>query len=96
MTMIDGYPGSVQRNGRGRVGLFECECGCGQVFLSEYKTRRPRYTNKTHRARAYRDRARARAIAYDVCSRAEYAPAELFDEVFATEYYNLYSKRRGT
>lgn len=48
---------------RGRVGLFECECGCGQTFFADYKTRQPRYYNKAHRARAYRARARARIYA---------------------------------
>jgi len=46
---------------RGRVGLFVCECGCGQEFFADYTTRHPKYANKTHRARAYRARARARA-----------------------------------
>lgn len=45
----------------GRVGLFDCECGCGQTFFATIRTRHPRYANHTHRARAYRARARARA-----------------------------------
>jgi len=48
---------------RGRVGLFECECGCDQSFFAPVKTRYPRYANRTHRARAYRARSRARAEA---------------------------------
>jgi hypothetical protein len=48
---------------RSRVGLFECECGCGQEFFAHIKTRHPRYVNKTHRARAYRARSVARAEA---------------------------------
>jgi hypothetical protein len=48
---------------RGRVGLFECECGCGKTFFATVKTRYPRYANKTHRARAYRARAYGRAMA---------------------------------
>jgi hypothetical protein len=47
--------------GWGRVGLFLCECGCGQTFFHIIKTRYPKYYNKTHRARAYRARARVRA-----------------------------------
>jgi hypothetical protein len=46
-----------------RVGVFLCECGCGLYFTAPVKTRYPKYANKTHRARAYRARARARIAA---------------------------------
>jgi len=52
------------RNNRGRVGLFYCECGCEQTFFAVWKTRTPRYVNRTHRMRAYRARARERAQTY--------------------------------
>lgn len=39
-----------------RVGTFVCACGCGTVFQREYKTRRPKYLNRSHQMRAYRKR----------------------------------------
>jgi hypothetical protein len=64
MTMISSfYNGQEDGLPPGRVGLFECECGCVQTFFASFRTRHPRYVNKTHRARAYRIRARARIAA---------------------------------
>ena len=69
----------IPEAGWGRVGVFKCECGCGQTFFRTIKTRHPRYANKTHRARAYRARARARVVAnenlWEYCGdRMEYYP----------------------
>jgi len=64
LISFDGHPYKGDET-KGRVGLFECECGCGQTFFAPVITRYPRYANKTHRARAYRARSRARVIASD-------------------------------
>lgn len=44
-----------------------CECGCGAMFNREYRTRKPRYLNDTHRDRAERSRQRARLLAWKLC-----------------------------
>jgi hypothetical protein len=80
---------------RGRVGLFTCECGCMQEFFAEIKTRHPRYENRTHRARAYRARARARSIAWKASGGWQTGT----DESFNTYYYDALrdemAKNRG-
>jgi len=65
-TGYNAYDDPKTHTKEGRVGVFLCECGCGQTFFANYKTRHPRYANKTHRARAYRARARAMAWAMDM------------------------------
>jgi hypothetical protein len=70
--MLIGFPEGTQygyqKGVRGRVGLFQCECGCGQTFFATWVTRAPAYANKTHRMRAYRARARERADNFDKLS----------------------------
>lgn len=80
---------------RGRVGLFECECGCGQSFFSLVITRHPRYANKTHRARAYRARARARAYADAACSQNNTWEEDVWNMFFSSEYENMLYANRG-
>ena len=63
--MFKGFADGSCDGGRSRVGLFECECGCGQTFFFEFATRHPKYANRTHKMRAYRARARDRAEAYN-------------------------------
>ena len=41
-----------------KIGVFECQCGCGLVFERMWTTRRPKYFNRTHQMRAYRARKR--------------------------------------
>jgi hypothetical protein len=85
----------------GRVGLFDCECGCGQSFFAPIKTRRPKYANKTHRARAYRARAKARAHADDFirsidCDFATDGQVQqLWLDDFRQDYTYLLSRNRG-
>lgn len=43
-----------------KVATFVCQCGCGTVFERVYRTRKPRYLNRSHQMRAYRARARER------------------------------------
>jgi hypothetical protein len=86
MLISTGYNGWEKPGlAEGRVGLFVCECGCGQTFFANYRTRMPRYANKTHRARAYRARSRARAMAYQIASKT---PGQL--GVLYEEYYQKY------
>jgi hypothetical protein len=86
---------------RGRVGLFECECGCGQAFFALIKTRYPRYANKTHRARAYRARAKARihADAFISSINIDFATdgqvEQLWLEEFEQDYTYLLARNRG-
>jgi FKBP-type peptidyl-prolyl cis-trans isomerase len=37
-----------------------CECGCGETFTSPFKTRKPRYKDAEHQARARADRRAAK------------------------------------
>jgi hypothetical protein len=76
------WNGSDGQTPRGRVGVFLCECGCGQEFFRSYKTRHPRYANKTHRARAYRARARAMVWAIDT------SHLEGYDEIYIVDLYH--------
>jgi len=80
---------------RGRVGLFVCECGCGQEFFADYKTRHPKYYSKTHRARAYRARAKARIEALNFYSQSEYAPTEAYDVAYEAYLEKNLSANRG-
>lgn len=43
---------------RRRVKTIElvCACGCGERFLAEYVTKRPKYKDRNHKARAQRQR----------------------------------------
>jgi hypothetical protein len=102
MIISIGYNGySTDKLAEGRVGLFLCECGCGQEFFSNYRTRQPRYANKTHRARAYRARARARIYAdsttgmmdNDFATNKQISSA--WKEAFDFEYNYLLSLNRG-
>lgn len=43
-----------------KIGTFMCQCGCGEAFTVEWKTRRPRYKNVRHKRQAEYKRARAR------------------------------------
>lgn len=51
-----------------KTGLFYCHCGCGQSFFGTFKTRHPKYANRTHKARAERARARARIEVMELIS----------------------------
>jgi len=93
MIISVGYNGySTYKLSEGRVGLFLCECGCGQEFFANYRTRQPRYANKTHRARAYRARARARNYADDFVSRIDndFATNKQIKSVWVDAYLNEY------
>ena len=39
-----------------KTSEFVCHCGCGQTFEAEWRTKRPKYVNPTHKMRAYRKR----------------------------------------
>lgn len=52
-----------------KVGEFVCQCGCGERFTAEWRTKRPQYVNATHKARAYRARKRERQEAVLVAER---------------------------
>lgn len=78
----------------GRVGLFQCECGCGQTFFRAIRTRYPRYVNKTHRARAYRARARARAEAQYLGRTLHFTPDDFRSAYVDALRYEL-SRNRG-
>lgn len=43
-----------------KIGQFRCQCGCGQLFMAAYRTKKPKYVNDTHKMRAYRARQSAR------------------------------------
>ena len=97
MVISVGYNGySTDKLSEGRVGLFLCECGCGQEFFANYRTRQPRYANKTHRARAYRARSRAHALAMDWWNRdGYYVDGKSFSDVYNEELLRLMSRNRG-
>jgi hypothetical protein len=102
MVISVGYNGySTDKLAEGRVGLFLCECGCGQEFFANYRTRQPRYSNKTHRARAYRARARARVYADDFINRLDcdfLTDKEIeiaWNEAFEGDYQYTLSLNRG-
>lgn len=46
-----------------KLGRFVCQCGCGETFEREYRTKKPLYRNAAHKARAYRARRRDRELA---------------------------------
>jgi len=89
----------IETNGythrQGRVGLFECECGCGQTFFADYTTRQPKYYNKTHRARAYRARARARAYMANYIWTSPMLLAEAWDAMYKAVLRKELSANRG-
>jgi len=102
MIISTGYNGySTDKLKEGRVGLFLCECGCRQQFFANYRTRQPRYANKTHRARAYRARANARIYAdnatamMDIDFATKEQIASCWQEIFDFEYNYLLSLNRG-
>jgi hypothetical protein len=96
MTMISSfYNGQGDGLPRGRVGLFECECGCGQTFFASYKTRYPRYANKTHRARAYRMRTRSRISADLSFARQTNPSIDLWYEAYDTALSKELETMRG-
>jgi hypothetical protein len=83
-------------DGRGRVGVFMCECGCSQTFFRTIKTRHPKYINKTHRARAYRARARARAYAdYQALILCDMYEPEDWEEDYAVALQEERFRNRG-
>ena len=88
------WNGSEGQTPRGRVGLFECECGCGQTFFSSFRTRHPRYVNKTHRARAYRARAKARIDASEDCMVFYDGDFTFYPELYASHLSRLMAKHR--
>jgi hypothetical protein len=45
-----------------KTGEFTCAC-CGEKFTAQYRTKRPKYKDKAHKARAYRARRRDRELA---------------------------------
>ncbi len=45
-----------------KTGEFVCACGCGETFTAQYRTKRPKYRNAAHKARAYRARRRDREL----------------------------------
>lgn len=45
-----------------KTGEFVCAC-CGEKFTATYRTKRPKYKDKAHKARAYRARRRDRELA---------------------------------
>ena len=45
-----------------KTGEFTCAC-CGEKFTATYRTKRPKYKDKAHKARAYRARRRDRELA---------------------------------
>ncbi len=89
------WNGQEGQTPEGRVGLFECECGCGKTFFANFRTRHPRYANKTHRARAYRARARARAHAFDMCRTHHNGSLDFYPEYYASKLSIELSKHRG-
>ena len=48
-----------------KYGTFRCQCGCGQTFAAEYKTRQPIYANKKHRDYALARRKRLSRKGHD-------------------------------
>jgi hypothetical protein len=93
--LIDSFwNGNDGQTPRGRVGLFECECGCRQTFFAGYKTRYPRYANRTHRQRAYRARARARIRAADYIRKDQICNAEYWPEVYSEILVEEMSRHR--
>lgn len=54
-----------------KVGEFVCQCGCGERFTAEWRTKRPQYLNATHKARAYRARKRERQDAALLAERGQ-------------------------
>jgi len=97
MVISVGYNGyATEKMAEGRVGLFLCECGCGQEFFANYRTRQPRYANKTHRARAYRARAMARAVAFDWWNRdGYYVDGKSYSQVYEEALLENMSRNRG-
>ena len=96
MVISVGYNGyATDKLAEGRVGLFLCECGCGQEFSANYKTRQPRYANKTHRARAYRARARARAIAFDWWQSDAGFDGPTYSDIYDIALHNELIQNRG-
>jgi len=38
-----------------------CACGCGEVFIATYRTKRPKFLNEAHRRRYWRNKAKQEA-----------------------------------
>jgi hypothetical protein len=86
----------MENGKRKHVHIGTCQCGCGAMFFANYTTRKPAYTNRLHRDRAERGRARARALATDFCRSQKIDPNAYRADLDMTEWefaYDWYWRR---